>query len=136
MAYATVTDVENRLGRSLTDPETTMAETLLSDALLIIKDRVYNFDEKIADGDLPEEVVTMVQANMVTRALRNPEGIRQETDGDYSYTLARSPAAGEGLYLTAQESRLIGATGRAYSVMPNLQRRHAYPYPWDCGVWY
>lgn len=120
MEYATVEDVEMRIGRELSDSERGLAASLLGDALLIIYARCPDLDERVDSGEISADVVRMIQANMVVRVLRNPEGIRQETDGDYSYTIAASTPVGEGLSLTRQELSMLCGGGTIGSFRPTL----------------
>lgn len=99
--YATVIDVESRLGRDLTEVEYARAESLLDMAQglisLVVGGRVYATDEVPA-------VVKAVAVSVVERGLRNPEGLQQESAGPFS----RNRMVGYGgLYLTAEEKALL-----------------------------
>jgi hypothetical protein len=54
--------------------------------------------------------VRMVIANAVIRVLKNPDGKRQESIDDYSWTRDRVLSAGV-LYLTDDEWRILGGIG-------------------------
>src|SRR5690349_4350472 len=111
MAYATIADVELRLGRDLTTEEEAQVTELLEDVEAMIRYRIPDLDEKVANGTLPERLVVMVEVNAVVRVLRNPEAYVSETDGNYSYTRSSSGASGY-LELTPQEwDWLFGGSG-------------------------
>src|SRR5690606_41423625 len=73
MAYATPEDVEARLGRPLEEWERTVVAQRLEDAELILRSRIPDLDERIADGRVSEDAVVMVESEMVMRLVRNPE---------------------------------------------------------------
>lgn len=120
MTYATVEDVETRLGRTLDDAETAQATALLADVEAIIKTRIPDLDEQITEETLAVELVVMVEANAVLRVIRNPSGYRQESDGDYSYSVDTRAAGG---YLTILDSEwsLLGVTAGAFTITPKLR---------------
>ena len=118
MAYASPADVADRLGRPLTEAEQTQAPVLLEDAEILIRARIPDLDDRIADGLLSEAVVVMVEANAVMRVLRNPEGYRQEQDGDYMYSVDPQVASGR-LFIADDEWRLLGVS-RAFTIVPYL----------------
>lgn len=97
MALATLEDLANRLGRDLTDTETRQATALLTDAEAVIVDRFPQYAET------PTAVATKVCCAMVLRVLRNPDGKRQESIDDYSYTIDSSRSRGE-IYLSEEEA--------------------------------
>ncbi|AJD82437.1 head-to-tail adaptor [Mycobacterium phage Sheen] len=95
MAIATPQDVENRWVRELSEEETTLVNTRLEDAERMIRRRIKDLDAKITAGDIDADDVKMVEAEMVLRLLRNPEGFAQETDGNYTYMLNQRIASGK-----------------------------------------
>lgn len=106
MSYATSEDVANRLGRALTDEETTLVSTRLADAERMLSRKV-DLAAGIAAGDFAEADVVQVEADMVLRLVRNPEGHVSETDGNYTYMLSREAASGK-LEVTAGEWAILG----------------------------
>ncbi|MGH3760256.1 Gp19/Gp15/Gp42 family protein [Actinophytocola sp.] len=128
MSYASVADVEVRLGRPLTDAERDLAAVLLEDAETVIRVKIPDLDQRIADGRLRRELVVMVEANAVVRVLRNPGGFRSETAGDYSYTLDTRAAAG---YLTIPDADwyLLGVRPGAFTIRPAFPRCTIPPPP-------
>ncbi|GAA4123275.1 hypothetical protein GCM10022215_29780 [Nocardioides fonticola] len=98
---ATTEDLANRW-RPLTTQETTVGETLLGDAWVMLTRRLPDLETLMADdADLTLEV-TRVLATAVLRVLKNPDGKRQESIDDYSFTLDNSRSAGE-LYISDDE---------------------------------
>lgn len=112
---ATPTDVETRLLRPLSTEETQAVTLWLADAEDEIRTLVPDLDAKIDAGTLRNSAVARVQANMVVRLVRNPEGIVQESDGDYSYTRRAALVTGE-LALTRSERRSLGLSSGAFTI--------------------
>ncbi|AFF28315.1 head-tail adaptor Ad1 [Mycobacterium phage Twister] len=107
MAVATATDVENRWVRELSEEETRLVNTRLDDAERMLKRRVGDIQAKITAGTLDAEDVKQVEADMVLRLLRNPEGYTQETDGNYTYMLHQQLASGK-LEVLPEEWEALG----------------------------
>lgn len=122
MAIATVDDVQDRLDRELTDDEKRLAATLLEDVEAIIRSRVRNLLRRAAADESYRQIVVMVEANAVLRVLRNPEGYRQETEGNYSYSLNAAVASGH-LFVLGSEWELLGANRGAFTITPKVRRR-------------
>ena len=97
MALATLTDLADRLGRDLTDSETRRATAWLDDATALILARFPQFE------DTPTAVSKKVCCSMILRVLTNPDGKRQESIDDYSYTVDSSRSRGE-IYLSDEEA--------------------------------
>lgn len=119
MARAVPADVAKRLGRPLTEDETTQAATLLADAELLIRARIKNLDDLIIAAKLDADLVVMVEANAVMRVIRNPEGLTGEVDGSYSYQLNWKEATGR-LEIMDYEWSLLGVTERVFLIHPQL----------------
>ncbi|AOT25471.1 head-tail adaptor Ad1 [Mycobacterium phage BabyRay] len=122
MAIATAQDVENRWVRELSEEETTLVNTRLADAERMIRRRIKDLDDKITAGDIDPEDVKQVEADMVLRLLRNPEGFTQETDGNYTYMLHQQLASGR-LEVTDDEWETLGIRRRGMFVLyPHIVR--------------
>jgi hypothetical protein len=138
VAYATVADVEARLGRPLEAGETTIVETRLNDVELLIRSRIPDLDARVANGTLDVEVVIMVEAEAVLRLIRNPEGYTAETDGNYSYQISVKVASGR-IDILSSEWALLGVRAGAYVIRPYIgpyPGRCYPPNPWeDIGSW-
>jgi hypothetical protein len=127
VAYATPADVAARLGRPLTPEETPLIQTRLNDVELIIRSRIPDLDQKIADGKLDREIVIMIECEAVLRLIRNPEGFMSETDGNYSYQISQSVASGR-LDILPDEWGLLGVNPGAFTLRPRLDP--LYPEVW------
>lgn len=117
MAYATVEDVEARLGRELTDDEETQVLALLEDVEAMIKLRIPDLDERVADGRIPERIVVMVEVNAVIRVIRNPDAFISETDGNYSYQRSSDGASGY-LEILPNEWDWLTGDGGMFQIVP------------------
>lgn len=107
--YASPEDIANRWSGYDETTHSDLAVTLIGDAEALILDRIPYLATRIANGVVSERTVTAVVADMVTRVLRNPEGFREETDGDYSYARPAASAGTGRVELTGHDlSRLNG----------------------------
>lgn len=121
---ATTEDVAARW-RPLSDTETTVAETRLNDAWLMLKRHATRRgvdveDEILTDDDLFAEVVRVL-ATAVLRVLMNPEGKTQESGDDYAYTRGGGNADADGVLRITDEELDdlfpgLAETGRAFSI--------------------
>lgn len=107
MAYATTSDVQSRLSRTLSETELAVCGNLLEDASLIID--TFNAD---ADSDAKK----VVSVRMVTRAIGDgesyfPLGTTQGSMSGLGYSQSFTVGSGGGvgeLYLTRLEKQLLG----------------------------
>lgn len=121
MAYATADDVSDRLmGRELDAEEEQIVTTRLGDAELLLRSRIPDLDDKVTAGTILEAVVVMVEAEMVLRLIRNPEGYTAETDGNYSYQISTKVASGR-LEVLASEWALLGVRRKMFTISPHLE---------------
>lgn len=119
MAYASVSDIEARLGRTLNEQETIQCNSLLDEADIIID--AYNSD---ADEDKKQQV----EIRMVSRSIGADEGVPMgATQGSMSalgysqsWTMGSGGAAGE-LYLGRLEKKLLGLAGSIGSYSPTQE---------------
>ena len=116
----TVADLEARF-RSLTADEQTVAQALLDDAWAILLTQKPNLDAQLAAEEIAPEIVTFVVSAMVLRVLRNPDGIRQWSVDDASFTRDSALSAG-GLYVSPEELGLLApagsGSGAAFTITP------------------
>lgn len=118
MAYATVSNVQERMNRTLTDDEQSSCAVLLDDAAVIIDS--YN-------REASDEVKKVVSCRMVVRSLGNGEeisiplgatqGSRSALGMSESWTIAGGGSAGE-LYLGKLEKKLLGYGNKIGSHSP------------------
>lgn len=129
MALAKVEDVEARFHRELTDDERRLISARLMDAELILRSRVPDLLQRVEEGDIDRDIVVMIEVDMVLRIIRNPEGLSQETDGNYSYSV--SARAGSGvLEALPSEWSLLGVGSGAFTIGPRIRRYRSYPCHW------
>jgi len=108
MAYATVSDVQSRMTRLMTDAEQLVCETLLDDAGIIID--AYK-------ADAPTDAKKVVSCRMVVRAIGDgtdagiPLGATQGSMSALGYSQSWTISAGSAgeLYLGKLEKKLLGA---------------------------
>lgn len=105
MAVATPDDVKSRLGRDFEYGEEELVQTRLNDVERMIVRRALKSNKTLAE--LNQDDVVQVEADVVLRIVRNPEGYIQESDGNYSYMLPSSGSA-NGLFITDDEWEILG----------------------------
>lgn len=136
---ATITDLENRSLRPLSDVEIGWAETTLEDAFAQIVREVSSVAARLDDtpaDDTFRRLVVQVQCAMVLRVLRNPDGVLEQTIDDYRRRLDAAVSTGA-LYLTDAERRLLSATSEstlssgAFTINPFAGLRRTPPDPWE-----
>ena len=114
MVLANVNDVQASLMRKLTAEELELLDALLSRAENRLKaalgDARWN-----SMSEAFKALVTEVEANMVARAFLNPEGLKKESDGQYSYEIDRSRALGY-IALTDEDLELLGLKPNGFTV--------------------
>lgn len=106
--FATATDVADRW-RPLTSAEATVAAALVGDASALIRARFPGIDAQVASGGVGADVLRMVVAGMVKRALIAPaDGVSQESESTGPYSHSQSFANPlRNVFLTAAELVLI-----------------------------
>jgi hypothetical protein len=124
MAYATLQDVQDRYHEDLDEAMELVVNTRLADAELLLRNRIPDLDERVADPILwPNylELVIMIEAEMVLRLIRNPEGYSQESDGNYSYAIYQAVASGRLEVLDSEWDLLKPpGSGGMFVITPNL----------------
>lgn len=123
MAYATVSDVEVRYGRTLTSAESAQVGAWIDDLEAEILERVPDLEDLITDGRPTLATLKRVECAAVIRKLQNPEGLRTTTVAidDYSTTKTVDSANSAGwLGLTDDEWNLLlpGSSGDAFTITP------------------
>ena len=123
MAYAAVTDVEVRYGRTLSAPESAQVTAWIEDLESEIHERIPNLLDLIVAGRPTDATLRRVICAAVIRKLQNPEGLRTMTLAidDYSTTkTVDSSNSGGFLSLTDDEWSLLlpGSSGDAFTISP------------------
>lgn len=88
MAFATTSDVQTRIGRTLTTAETNQASQLLTAATSIIAQAGGKDDDWVDDLETIPQILKTVCIEMVARVVDNPANLDsfRETIGSYSYS--------------------------------------------------
>lgn len=110
-------DVQARLGRALDGDEAALAETLAGDVLRRIRRRITDLDLRVAgEGRTPTvtpvidlEDLKAVQATVVARVIRNPDGYRSENAEGVGYSFDTRAAAGF-IYMDRDDWELLGVS--------------------------
>ena len=123
MAYATVSDVEVRYGRTLTTAESAQVSAWIDDLEAEILERIPALESLILAGRPTVGTLRRVECAAVIRKLQNPEGLRTTTVAidDYSTTKTVDSANSAGfLGLTDDEWNLLlpGSSGDAFTITP------------------
>ena len=123
MAYATVSDVEVRYGRTLTAAESAQVTVWIDDLEAEILERIPDLEDLITDGRPTAATLKRVISAAIIRKLQNPSGLRTRTVAidDYSTTETVDSANSAGyLGLTDDEWSLLlpGSSGDAFTITP------------------
>lgn len=114
MAVADRSDVETSLMRSLSESEGAYVDALLARAETLLLVRIPTLLERVEAEPQFRKLVVMVEAEAVARVFRNPSAYRQESEGNYSYSLNYEVASGLLDILDREWSRLgVGGGFRA-----------------------
>lgn len=109
-AFASVDDVQARMGRTLTDDERSLAAYLLAGAAGLIADAAGKPDDWIATVTSPPRALRTVSVEAVVRVMHNPTGATSSsiTLGDYSRSSGFTGSTVDGgLALTDREERKV-----------------------------
>lgn len=137
-AFATPDDVADRW-RPLTPAELAITDTLCWDASALLRARFPGIDSNITAGNPTADVVTMVCAGMVRRALIAPsDGVSQQsqTAGPFSQSQSYSNPMRNVFLTAADEVLILGYQPKAMSAAYSNTTRHiegsgpAYVYGW------
>ena len=123
MAYATVSDVEVRYGRTLTTAEAAQVGAWIDDLEAEILERIPALEALIILGRPTLGTLRRVISAAIIRKLQNPSGLRTRTVAidDYSTTETVDSANSAGyLGLTDDEWSLLlpGSGGGAFTITP------------------
>jgi hypothetical protein len=119
VTWATFTDITSRWVGSNAPTDENLVDALIGDAEQIILSHYPAIQTRIDEDLLPVERVVMVVSSMVTRVLRNPDGLSmwQQTTGPFGQ-MRQFADAGSGLHITDDEIRLLAPSrgGKAFEV--------------------
>ncbi len=117
MAYATVNDVKDRMTRTLSVAEETLAGKLLDDVAILID--AYNTD---AESDVKKvvscrAVIRAIGAGDISVPIGASQGSMSAMGYSQSWTLGASGAVGE-IYLSKTEKTMLGVGDKIGSYSP------------------
>lgn len=90
---AVLGDVSALFG-GMTAAQEGLTKYLLRAASALVRSRFPTVDAQVSSGVLNPDVVALAVTNMILRVLNNPNGLRAQTIGPFSYTYDTSVAAG------------------------------------------
>ncbi len=136
MAIATPADVETSLLRPLNQTESQYVEPLLARAERLLLPRIPDLLARAEADEQFRLLVADVEAEMVARVLRAPDSgiMRQESEGNYSYSLNLQVASGLLDVLPVEWEKL--GVGPWRSIAPATDgylatRFSGVPHPWQ-----
>jgi hypothetical protein len=124
MAYATVSDVEVRYGRTLTTSETAQVGAWIGDLESEILERIPTIEALILAGRPTVPTIARVISQAIIRKLDNPKGLKSRTVSidDYSTTeqpwIDGTPGGGPELSDDEWSKLLPGSSGDAFTIRP------------------
>lgn len=107
MAYATAQDVVTLWAKEPEAEVMTLIERRLEQVERMIRRRVTNLDARVAASNTFEADLIDIEADVVLRLVRNPEGYLSETDGAYTYQLQTDLSGGR-LQILDDEWTILG----------------------------
>lgn len=134
MAFATAEDVAARLGRALTDTETTQVEADLTAATAIIADAASKSEAWAATYAAPE-IIKFLAVRVVIRAMANPQAFGSTTEqlGAYSYTQRFRDQGGDLLLTKAEQLLASRAINGSNSGTARLESQMEDVWDWRYG---
>ena len=124
MAYATVSDVEVRYGRTLTTAESAQVSAWIDDLEAEILERIPALEALILAGRPTLGTLRKVFTSAIIRHLDNPKGLKSRTVAidDYSTTeqpwIQGTPGGGPELSDDDWSKLLPGSSGDAFTITP------------------
>lgn len=107
MAYATADDVVTLWAKEPEPEVMVLIERRLEQVERMIRRRIPTLDAKVAASETFEADLIDVEADVVLRLVRNPEGYLSETDGAYTYQLQQDLSGGR-LVILDDEWTMLG----------------------------
>lgn len=121
MAFATANDVVELWAKEPEPEVMTLIGRRLEQVERMIRRRIPNLDLKVAASETFEADLVDIEADVVLRLVRNPEGYMSETDGTYTYQLSADLSSGK-LEITDDEWTVLGVNrlSRMSIIAPNI----------------
>lgn len=121
MAYATANDVVT-LWAKVPEPEVmVLIERRLEQVERMIRRRIPTLDALVASSETFEADLIDIEADVVLRLVRNPEGYLSETDGVYTYQLQADLSSGKLVILDDEWTTLgVYRLSRMSTIAPSI----------------
>jgi hypothetical protein len=121
VAFATANDVVELWAKEPEPEVMTLIGRRLEQVERMIRRRIPNLDLKVAASETFEADLVDIEADVVLRLVRNPEGYMSETDGTYTYQLSADLSSGK-LEITDDEWTVLGVNrlSRMSIIAPNI----------------
>lgn len=121
MPWTTYQDVASRWVGAGLPTDQALVNSLIGDAEAIIVSEYPRIQERITANTLSVQIVKLVVSRMVSRMLRNPEGLSsvQQTTGPFSYSKSfTGGGSGSDIWLSAEEKSLLAPSrsGKAFEI--------------------
>lgn len=120
MSYATIEDIEDRY-EPITGHDLIEVPILLNKIERRLRRKIRRFDDLVAMDPEYKENVIDVECDAAIRVLKNPQGLKSEAEGSYSYSLDPRVASGF-LLFTDEEWDLLNPGYRAFTINPTPRR--------------
>ncbi|QFG08598.1 head-to-tail adaptor [Mycobacterium phage Vanisoa] len=121
MAYAKSSDVVELWAKEPEPEVLALIDRRLDQVERMIKRRIPNLDTKVAASAVFEADLIDIEADVVLRLVRNPEGYLSETDGAYTYQLATDLSQGKLVILDDEWTTLgVNRLSRMSVIVPNI----------------
>ncbi|QFG12517.1 head-to-tail adaptor [Mycobacterium phage Toaka] len=121
MAHAKASDVVTLWAKEPEPEVMELIERRLDQVERMIKRRIPELDLKVAASSVFEKDLIDIEADVVLRLVRNPEGYLSETDGAYTYQLQTDLSQGR-LVVLDDEWTILGVNrlSRMSVIAPNI----------------
>lgn len=121
MAFAKATDVVELWAKEPEPEVMTLIERRLDQVERMIRRRIPTLDTKVAASAVFEADLIDIEADVVLRLVRNPEGYLSETDGAYTYQLQNDLSQGRLVVLDDEWTTLgVNRLSRMSVISPNI----------------
>lgn len=119
MSWATPLDIQNRWVGSGAPTDEALVQALIDDAEAVILAEYPKIQDRITAALLPVSTVVMVVSRMVTRMLRNPEGLTYWQQNTGPFGQGKNYGSGNAdIWMSADEIKLLAPKrkGKAYEL--------------------
>jgi hypothetical protein len=121
VAFASATDVVELWAKEPEPEVMTLIERRLDQVERMIRRRIPDLDFKVAASAIFEADLVDIEADVVLRLVRNPEGYLSETDGAYTYQLQTDLSQGKLVVLDDEWTTLgVNRLSRMSVIAPNI----------------